>query len=394
MSRIYLGGLGDPIPLEALPDPTVGDLPPIRILFDEDEDFDKTDFASLGYTHWEAYAIGAMGGSGGRVAREVTWTTVQDRPSMSSGDWTLFLELMTYFASLLVPPYGPYGGTVEGTHAYYEGQFPAHNPYYQTTYSNPVLVPLADIYGGAGGGGGLHLSAGLLADLDVLTPVVVGAVGADGVIGQNKVNGLWEPLPIELTPFSEGGTLWVPEDARHKELSNYFAHFRNKYPGVHTQFAGPTDGGDGGASSFDGTLARASGGKGGLKAQKWVGATLTADGTGGDGGVGDSTTPGGGAAGSSGAANGADGGWDGIVGEGGGGGRGGHVTPTPAASASSGGQGSYSFADTTVYGNRGVRNLYVPGGGGGAKVGSYKYGGAAVGWNPGGAVVLRLTAPV
>jgi hypothetical protein len=397
MSRIYLGGIGEAIPLEALPDPTVGDLPPIRVLFDASENFDKTDFVSLGYTHWEAYAIGAMGGRGGRVSNYggLTWTVVQTQPTMSPADWDLYLELMVIYASMLTPPYGPYGGTEAGTRAYYESQSPAHNPFIIYTHSLPVLTPLADIYGGAGGGGGLHLVAGLLSALSTLTPVVVGVPGADGAAGQNIVNGAWTPIPYQLTYFDEGygGSLWRVTDTRLKELNNWATNYMYRYPGSHPSFNPPGAGADGGASSFGGALCRASGGKAGKAAQKWVGAVLTYDAAGGDGGEGNTATAGGGGAGSTSSANGADGVWDGTTGEGGGGGRGGHPSPASIA-ASSGGQGAYSFADTTVYGNRGVRDLYTPGGGGGAKVGSYKYGGAAVGWNPGGAVVLRLTAPV
>lgn len=398
MSRIFLGGVGEPIPLEALPDPVTGDLPPIRILLNEDEDFVKADFVSLGYTHWECWAIGAMGGKGGRPSSSVTWTTVRTRPTMSSSDWQDYLEMQSIFASQLVPPYGPYapwGPGEAGMIAYYEEQFPAHNPYYQDTYSNPVLRVTADIYGGAGGGGGLHHVSGLLSALAGTTTVIIGEVGADGATGQVRVNGLWTPLPDELTTFEEGGTYWSTEETRLKELNNYFARFRALYPLPHTSFSAPAVGSDGGVSSFGGALCRASGGKGGKAAQKWVGGVLTVDAVGGDGGEGGTATAGGGGAGSSTTANGSDGGWDGNIGEGGGGGHGGHASPLPAAIAANGGQGSYSFADTDVYGNRGVRlGSYEPGGGGGAKIGSYKYGGAAVGWNPEGAVILRLTSIV
>lgn len=394
MSRIYLGGAGDEIPLEALPDPVTGDLPPIRILYDADGEFLKSDFVSLGYTHWEAYAIGAMGGSGGRVADPATlsWTQVVTRPVMTAGEWNLYKEQQSIYASMLMPPYGPYGGTEAGLFAHLESQFPAHNPYTRTTFSNPVLVAKENVYGGAGGGGGLHLAAGLLADLDASEPVVVGAIGADGVIGQVYDEDPWTPLPYQMTFFDEGlgGLRWRVTDTRLKELENWTNDFQYQYPGSRPSFVGPTDGSDGGASSFGGALVRASGGKGGKKAQSWVGGVLTNNAAGGEGGEGDSVTAGGGAAGSTSTANAPDGGWNGIVGEGGGGGKGG-ISP---AGPSSGGQGSYSFADTTVYGNRGVKSGYIPGGGGGAKVGSYKYGGAAVGWNPGGAVIIRLTAVV
>jgi hypothetical protein len=394
MSRIYLGGEGDSIPLEALPDPTAGDLPPLRVLYDASGDFDKTDFVSLGYTHWEAYAIGAMGGDGGRIgdSYNLLFTDVQTRPVMTAGEWANYKQLMSIYASMLSPPYGPYlpGQDEASLFAYLESQHPAHNPYYRHTLSAPTLVPVANQYGGAGGGGGLHLGAGLLADLSDLTPVVVGVQGADGEVGQDQVNGVWTPLPWQLRPTSQGGLIWTPPVGTLQTLNNWATNFQYVYPLPHADFDPPTAGSDGGASSFGGTLVRASGGKGGKPVKTWVGAVLTDDRAGGEGGEGDSTTAGGGAAGSTSPANGSDGTWDGVVGQGGGGGRGGS-SPT---GASSGGQGSYSFADTSVYGNRGVRDIYIPGGGGGAKVGSYKYGGAAVGWDPDGAVIIRLTAPV
>jgi hypothetical protein len=72
--------------------------------------------------------------------------------------------------------------------------------------------------------------------------------------------------------------------------------------------------------------------------------------------------------------------------------------------ASSGGRGSYSFADTTVFGERGLRvtdpranshgteRAVVPGGGGGARANrQLPFGSHAVGYSPHGVVVIRLT---
>lgn len=127
-------------------------------------------------------------------------------------------------------------------------------------------------YGGGGGGGGLHRVKGRLALLPTNVPVVVGAAGADG---------------------------------------------------VH-----PASGADGGASSFGGTICRASGGKGG----RAYGNTATS--TAGQGGVGNAELAGGGAN------SGASGTWDGVIGHGGGGGD-----PVGA-----GGSGSVSSADPTTSG--------------------------------------------
>lgn len=93
------------------------------------------------------------------------------------------------------------------------------------------------------------------------------------------------------------------------------------------------------------------------------------------------------------------------------------VTTTRAElQATAGGNGNFSYADTTVYGNRQDRTrfanrtwakvgglwvptaagglagpLIVPGTGGGAKLpGKRYYGSRAVGFNPNGAVLIRL----
>lgn len=72
--------------------------------------------------------------------------------------------------------------------------------------------------------------------------------------------------------------------------------------------------------------------------------------------------------------------------------------------ASNGGRGSYSFADTTVFGDRGLRVVdpqavsnniareVVPGGGGGAKGNrQLPFGSHAVGYSSHGLVLIRLT---
>lgn len=194
-------------------------------------------------------------------------------------------------------------------------------------------------YGGAGGGGGLHRVRGLLSALPAACPVVVGVGGNPG---NDHVS---DPA---LT----------------------------------------TDGQDGGASSFNGTTARASGGQGGRKVQT-NSVTVTSQANGGAGGIGDRILAGGGAAGgvagtptatgpgTPGTA-GQDGSWDGVVGKGGGGGAGGVGTylGVTANAATAGGRGSFNTGDTSVYGlgtspssdssDSGAANI-VPGGAGGAR---------------------------
>ena len=225
-------------------------------------------------------------------------------------------------------------------------------------------------FGGAGGGGGFHRVRGLLSALPSSCPVVVGVGGNNGL-----------------------------------------DHASNP--------ASTTNGADGGGSSFNGTTCRASGGQGGKRVQS-NSLTVTTQANGGDGGVGDRITAGGG--GSGGVAgtptatgpgtpgtNGSDGTFFQNIGKGGGGGAGGvgKYGGTTCNAATSGGRGSFNPGDTSVYGPgdtpdpdsaSGAANI-VPGGASGAKASPLSglptiYGqsqsGAAHG-DPG-IVILRLTA--
>lgn len=227
-------------------------------------------------------------------------------------------------------------------------------------------------YGGAGGGGGFHRVRGLLSALPVSCAVAVGAGGALGT-----------------------------EHASNPALT--------------------TDGGDGGASTFNGTTCRASGGKGGKRVQA-NSTTVTTQAHGGDGGAGNRTIAGGGAAGGvagtptatgPGVAGtpGADGTFLQNVGKGGGGGAGGvgkyGSGGTTLNAATAGGRGSYNPGDTSVYGPGDSPKtdpssgslLVIPGGASGAKAAPLNglptlYGRSksarAVG-DPG-VVIIRLTA--
>jgi hypothetical protein len=195
-------------------------------------------------------------------------------------------------------------------------------------------------YGGAGGGGGYHRVRGLLSALPSSCPVVVGAGGALGT-----------------------------------------EHASNP--------ASTTNGGDGGASTFNTNTCRASGGQGGRRVQS-NSLTVTTLANGGDGGIGDRIIAGGGGAG-------------GVAG-----------TPTATGpgtagtiGATAGGRGSFNPGDTSVYAPGGSPSAdpsslsasVMPGYAGGAKASPVnglplRYGNSkgtrAVG-DPG-VVILRLTA--
>lgn len=202
-------------------------------------------------------------------------------------------------------------------------------------------------YGGAGGGGGFHRIKGLLSGLPSSVAIVVGAGGLPGL-----------------------------------------DHASNP--------ANTTDGGDGEASSFNGTTCRASGGKGGKRAQS-NSDTVSTQAHGGEGGIGNSTIAGGGAAGGTAGiptengpgtpgTPGENGSLIANIGAGGGGGAGGvgkyggsGVITITCNAATAGGNGSYNPVDLSVYslggpptgGDTGLGSNagppIIPGFGGGAK---------------------------
>lgn len=168
-------------------------------------------------------------------------------------------------------------------------------------------------YGGSGGGGGYHRTRGLLSALPNSCAVSVGSAGAPGT-----------------------------EHASNPALT--------------------TDGGDGEASTFNTNTCRASGGKGGKRAQtnSSIVSTLA---NGGDGGLGNRVIAGGGAVGGvagiptatgpgTPGTNGEDGTIFNNIGKGGGGGAGGvgKWTGITCNAGTSGGRGSYNPGDPAVYG--------------------------------------------
>lgn len=193
-------------------------------------------------------------------------------------------------------------------------------------------------FGGAGGGGGLHRVRGLLSALPDICSVVVGQGGAAGV-----------------------------------------DHDSNP--------ASTTNGGPGGASTFNTNTCRASGGEGGKRAQS-NSTTISTQANGGAGGAGNRIVAGGGAAGGVAGTPSATGpgtpgtaGVDGTfinnVGKGGGGGAGGvgKYGAITCVAGTAGGRGAYNPSDTSVYGSgappsndlSSVAENIVPGGASGAK---------------------------
>jgi len=215
-------------------------------------------------------------------------------------------------------------------------------------------------YGGEGGGGGYHRVQGMLSALPSSCPVVVGASGAAG------------------TTVAVG--------------------------------TATSDGTDGGSSSFNGTTCRASGGKGGKRAQTNA-ITGTSQAHGGAGGIGNTTTAGGGGLGgvcgtigSTLSTDGEDGPIIDNIGHGGGGGAGGiakYGVLTSYLDGTAGGNGSWNPDDVLVSGDgedaqpdpgTGV-DAVKPGRGGGATASPlnglpYNYGQAGT---PG-TVIVRLTS--
>jgi len=429
MSRLLLAGYGDPIPTISLPDPNAsGERPTVELLLEDGVPFVKEAYTSLGYTHYEVWCIGGAGGLGGSVGGGIVFPTAHTYEVASPADWNAHLAQLAYWDSQLNPPKNfytdyyttvyipgnpnyPVGG-VPGvdygwpfTHAQYVEYYnPTHLlPVY--TYKTPYMSPSASAIGGGGGGGGMHVAAGELEELPEECPVLVGQAGVDAGYGQTQVDGPLTPSPYQ----------------------SYIPDTQERYPEPHPSFYPPALGGDGGASAF-GDICRASGGKGGNPAVKWVGGVLVEDRAGGAGGVGDRLEAGGGAAGSNNTANGLDGTWNGVIGQGGGGGRGGKnvpstghsgapITPGSTTPPTRGGKGSFSYIDTTVYGKGqetsawvDIRRTYdyntgelieevvvpsqiivVPGGGGGARAKrKLPYGSDALTYSDKGVVLLRL----
>lgn len=399
MARIEFAGKGEPIPEYAIPPfGSSSVIPPTILTYIDNSVLSIQTYRDLGYTHFEVWCIGAAGGKGGGVQT--------------------------------INPSDP---------SYIYGSIPSSS------------------YGGEGGGGGLHKIGGLLEDLPAVVPIVVGKEGFSGTDGTRHYRWrVATSYRYGAGGWSYYAVIRGDKDIPYMTDSNgnaippyFFEDEADTYPSLPSSYlffdepnyVSPTDGGDGGASYFnDPPLALASGGVGGKKSPVYSNSMSSANresyamlhapgGEGGQGGVGGRIVAGGGGNGSTasdlefndvpGTPNyrqekprvltpAKDGFWDGVVGQGGGGGRGGttqtqHDSRFPPSSAvnqpvispaSSGGKGSFSYADTSVYGQAGTvgTNAMVPGVAGGARVlKSNKYGSRYSGYSPNGLVVVRLT---
>jgi len=357
--RVHFRGEGLGIPPYALPDPGEDSNVPVLVrVLQDGVPFVPDQYIAMGYDRYEVWVVGAAGGRGGAPANvDVRWQYYLEQPVTNPAN-------IHYFDPQAV---------VIGT------------TYDEWTGTDIALLQR----GGGGGGGGLHVVSGLLAALPDEVPVVVGQAGADAPVGLLRPNAeSWEALPPG----------WGRPNV-----------FRDP---PYVTFHPPQAGGNGGYSSF-GTVAQASGGKGGHPAVYHVttpGDMWYFDGAGGEGGLGGRTAPGGGAPGSSTTtSDGADGTWDGIIGSGGGGGRGGgayndiqdgRIFGGDWHPSTNGGQGAFSYLDPSILGTRGLRaadptgngKVTMAGVGGGVRanrnlpVGSY-----APGYSPNGAVLIRLS---
>jgi hypothetical protein len=436
MSRIELAGYGTPIPTISLPDPNAsGERPTLELVLENGVPFEKADFVSLGYTHYEVWCVGGAGGKGGDAGLYLP-EGVFTPETMPLDVYNAFKELETRDTGMIwVPAAGQW--MTQGQYWDYTG-FRFNQSYFTTT--GFTLVPafgygpsyaeqsgLKNAVGGGGGGGGTHVVFGELDELPDSVAVVVGDDGGDGALGQQQVAGTLTPQPhlwhMRHNYILANNGDWpmryysAPADVAKVELINAWWY---RWPEPHTTLESPQPGQDGQASSF-GDFCQASGGKGGGPSVTWPSGVKTYSGYGGDGGSGDRLAAGGGGLGALTPINGADGIWDGSIGGGGGGGLGGignrqslMFNPTGQSSevverkASNGGRGAFSYLDTTVYGQREFASPYyntgqtigqagntsltiVPGGGGGVRANRKRLVGSdADGYLPEGMVLLRL----
>lgn len=354
--RAFLGGGGEP-PREEFALIGVGESTgvPLILLLEDGEVFTPADYISLGYTNFEAWCVGAMGGHGGRVP---SW--LRNYPSYSGGAGGgggvhRVGGLLADLPSTVLAEVGQAGANgAEGSRNAPKNAVLGSDGYPVTPL---VLVDNASYVAPGPGGDGGPSSFG-----DICK-----ASGGKGGAGVHQ--GPWHRVAFG------------PDDYEFYRLS-------------WTLRAIPGTGGEGGAGD---SLVAGGGAPGGLSG--WSGVAV--DNTGGSRYF---TKPG-------------DGTWDGAVGLGGGGGvgeilswteptGGGTISPfidshyqVAMARAAIGGKGAFSFADTSVYGP-GASYTYdpthdgepLPGSGGGARVpGNRKYGSEAMGYSHDGVVLLRLT---
>lgn len=400
MPQIDFDGEGTPIPTVALPPfGSDGDLPQTTLTFTDSTSFSVADYMSLGFTHFEALCVGAAGGRGGDSVTSIFFAIEYFRRAVPQDIWNLHLEAIRIFSFL---QWGEWDNTAAQGGITAVQQEERNNPRHLMEFGVvKQIVPRLtqqdyEASGGAGGGGGFHRVSGALATLDPVIPIVVGKGGVDAPVGVTRSTGPYVPAmtdpsgPHGIYSYGYGG-YWQGKNPisprsrpflsgdpgvedRWVQIMTFLDSYLFTYPDPHVTFFPPQPGGDGGPSSFADGVSMASGGKGGAPAKVYNGVTdlnnpygFAVKGDGGDGGVGGQLEAGGGGLGSTvNNNNGQDGFWhplDGI-GAGGGGGKGGYnKTSGPDSGvkmASAGGQGSYSYADASVYGPRQTRSLYAP----------------------------------
>lgn len=248
-------------------------------------------------------------------------------------------------------------------------------------------------FGGAGGGGGIHLVRGVLSTLPSSCDIVVGTAGADGPHSHNYL----DDGPGDKADGEDGGPSSVHDE---------------------------------GGTSY---ICKAAGGIGGQAYQIYGFDSILIGGTGGHGGAGNVSNSSGGGSSNGGASStdsevpadpGGDGTWNGVSGQGGGGGAGGvgwwmpdPDFPVLEFPPSNGGRGAYNVADLSVSGPGGlaerapitdigsgndldigayVADPLMPGAGGGAKATALNnllttYGSKVEGRSGDGLVLIRLT---
>lgn len=422
--RIGLSGQGDPIPTDPFSTDDDGDA--LSFYLNDGDSWEPGPLIADGRTQFQVWCVGASGGYGGPIDGGVVWAQSLATDTMDTDMWDNHVHLFEYYYNHLgLSPVKSIPGNSSATlRQWLQYHNPTHS-FNRKTWWRSYLKAYLNRGPGAPGGGGLQVVTGDLIDLPESVAVVVGSAGADAPVGQTEVNGLWTPVlgVIDLTtwtdsPFDAQGEHALVEGwpnssyplalAAYNELKDW----GNIFPET-VSFPVPEVGEDGGPSSF-GDICSASGGKGGAPAEVWSGSAFVVDSSGGDGGVGDSVVAGGGGAGSeSTTENGADGTFASEIGQGGGGGH-----SSNFHDGTDGGKGSYSSSALGIFGERGVKDYLAvpypnafdpdtgepthylsprstkkiwPGAGGGVRVhGDGKYGSRAEGYDPDGAVFIRV----
>jgi hypothetical protein len=68
--RVHLNGLGERIPVEALPNATLDDQAQVSIALADGDVFEKAPYVTLGYNHFEVICIGGSGARGGDLGSQ------------------------------------------------------------------------------------------------------------------------------------------------------------------------------------------------------------------------------------------------------------------------------------------------------------------------------------